>query len=420
VVYYAGAHAHVASRLMLRFCMITTFYPPFSFGGDAIVVQALSRALAARGHAVDVIHCVDSYRALAPPGHSQSTPDTEVDGVTVHALRSPFGILSPLATQQSGHPTFKSAEIRRILASAPFDVIHFHNVSLIGGPGVLGYGDAVKLYTIHEHWLLCPMHTLFRNNRELCTEKHCLSCSLHYKRPPQLWRYGGLLARAVTKVDAFLAPTEFTRQIHVGSGLPMRIRVLGNFHEPVEETGGPAPARPYFLYAGRLEKLKNVDGLIEVFRTYRDADLVIAGDGAEAQRLRALAGGCDHIRFLGQIERSRLASLYSGAIAVLIPSLTYEVFPLVLLEAFAASTPVIARNLGSLAEIVNTSQGGLLFRDRSELELHLKRLQSDRSARDELGRAAHAAWKDRWTLRVHLDQYLSLVDELRLEKRRGV
>lgn len=48
----------------MRFCMITTFYPPYSFGGDAVFVQAISRLLAERGHRVDVIHCMDSYRAL--------------------------------------------------------------------------------------------------------------------------------------------------------------------------------------------------------------------------------------------------------------------------------------------------------------------------------------------------------------------
>jgi len=402
---------------MLRFCMITTFYPPYSFGGDAIFVRSLSRALAARGHQVDVIHCLDSYRALMP-GHVESAAAREPDGVTVHGLRSPFGILSPLATQQCGRPVFKSAEINRILGSACFDVIHFHNISLIGGPGVLQYGDALKLYTIHEHWLLCPMHTLFRDNRELCTRKTCFSCALHYQRPPQLWRYGSLLAESVTHLDAFLAPTEFTRQIHLASGLPMRIRVLGNFHDQLEKLSVPIPPRPFFLYAGRLEKLKGVEDLIELFRTYPDADLWIAGEGADGPRLRALAQGSDHIRFLGQIEQSRLGSSYSNAVAVLVPSVAYEVFPLVILESFAASTPVIARNRGSLAEIVNTSQGGLLFDDPSELRGHLQRMQADPDLRANLGRSGHAAWRDRWTLAVHLNHYLSLVDELISEKRR--
>jgi len=49
----------------LRFCMITTFYPPYAMGGDATYVYNLSRALTQRGHSVDVIHSVDSYRTLS-------------------------------------------------------------------------------------------------------------------------------------------------------------------------------------------------------------------------------------------------------------------------------------------------------------------------------------------------------------------
>ena len=46
----------------MRFCMVTTYYPPYHFGGDAIYVRALSRALVSLGHEVEVMHCVDAYR----------------------------------------------------------------------------------------------------------------------------------------------------------------------------------------------------------------------------------------------------------------------------------------------------------------------------------------------------------------------
>ena len=264
--------------------MVTTFYPPYSFGGDGIFVEELSRGLAEKGHEVDVIHCIDSYRVLSP-GNEVAAPAPPPPGVTVHGLRSFAGGLSPLATHQTGEPLFKSRRLRRLLASKPFDVIHFHNVSLVGGPAVLGYGESatLKVYTLHEHWLLCPMHTLFRDNREPCPEKRCIKCSLHYGRPPQWWRYGRLLERNVALVDRFLAPTEFVRQTHLASGLPMKISVLGHFHRPVPAARDDgAQERPFFLYAGRLEKLKGVHTLIEAFRLYGEADLLIAGEGSEA------------------------------------------------------------------------------------------------------------------------------------------
>lgn len=57
----------------LRFCMITTFYPPYNFGGDGIFVQQLSQELARRGHHVEVVHCADAYRLLAGRARPAST-----------------------------------------------------------------------------------------------------------------------------------------------------------------------------------------------------------------------------------------------------------------------------------------------------------------------------------------------------------
>ena len=139
----------------MRFCMVTTFYPPYHFGGDAIFVQALARALVARGHHVEVVHCEDAYRLRS---REQAAVQAEQDGVEVHRLRSPFGMLSPLITQQTGWPGVKTTQLRAVL-DRNFDVVNFHNISLIGGPGVLQMSRApVTLYTLHEHWLLCPTH----------------------------------------------------------------------------------------------------------------------------------------------------------------------------------------------------------------------------------------------------------------------
>src|ERR1700756_5464692 len=136
----------------LRFCMITTFYPPYSFGGDGILVHALSNELARRGHRVDVIHCIDSYK-LAAASPSESYRDHP--NVKVHGLKSPLGRLSPIATQQTGLPLLKARRIQSILKTG-FDVIHYHNISLVGGPKILKYGEAIKLYTMHDYWLICP------------------------------------------------------------------------------------------------------------------------------------------------------------------------------------------------------------------------------------------------------------------------
>ena len=70
--------------------MISAFYPPESFGGDAIFLERLSRALLSRGHPVDVIHCADSYKA---PSAAAVPPAQPIEGLTVHRLQSGFGTL---------------------------------------------------------------------------------------------------------------------------------------------------------------------------------------------------------------------------------------------------------------------------------------------------------------------------------------
>ena len=87
----------------LRFAMVTTFYPPNHFGGDAIFIRRLAQALARRGHEVDVIHDVDAFELL----HRGPTPAPIDDGprIRTHPLRSRVGSLSCLLTQQLGGPS---------------------------------------------------------------------------------------------------------------------------------------------------------------------------------------------------------------------------------------------------------------------------------------------------------------------------
>ena len=394
--------------------MVTTFFPPYHFGGDAHFVQRLSNALARRGHRVTVIHSIDAYRVLE---RKQPQEETALEpGVEVRPVRSRLGKVSALATYLSGRPVFTAPDLDAVFAGERFDVVHFHNISLVGGPGVLAYGDGVKLYTLHEHWLVCPMHVLWRYNRELCEKPHCFSCSLAFRRPPQLWRYTNLLEQALDNVDAFLAPSRFVREAHHSRGFSRPIRHLPPFlpgatMQPSGKT--TRPERPYFLYVGRLERIKGVHTLLDVFRSYTDADLVVAGSGTQEQALRRQAADNARVRFLGRVQPTALASLYAGAVALIVPSVGYEVFPLVSLEAFAQRTPVIARRLGGLAEAVEDSGGGFLYRDERELIEAMETLRNDSGLREELGERGHASLQSRWSEQAHVERYLSIIEALR-------
>ena len=414
----------------LRFCMITTFYPPYNFGGDGIVVQRLSNELACRGHQVEIIHCIDTYRLSAslPAEGYQDHPN-----VTVHGLKSPWGMLSPLATQQSGLPLFKADHIQAILQKG-FDVIHYHNISLVGGPKILKYGQAIKLYTMHDYWLVCPTHALFRFNRAPCARPSlCVLCSLSYKRPPQWWRYFGLMQAAVKHIDAFIAPSLTSQRKHQQLGLNGRIVHLPNFVSFGEEVTSPpvpsdSPASEdcYFLFVGRLEKLKGLHTLITPFLHYQKAQLWIAGTGSEEPALRELTRGSTNVRFLGQQSGQQLQALYRGAVAVMYPSINFQSglppttsgqgAPLVIMEAFSQKTPVVVNDLGRIPALIEQTGGGLVYSTERELLAALDRLLSDLAYRHDLGLRGYQAYRQNWTADAHLERYFALIGEIAAER----
>jgi glycosyltransferase involved in cell wall biosynthesis len=427
--------------MSLRFCMLTTFYPPFSFGGDAIGIERLCRALVRRGHRVTVVVDEDAWRNLSGErGEPAARP--QPPGLDLIRLKARFGLLSSLLTQQLGRPVVHGRRIARILARGPhalqeagradpgqsgpapphpggFDVINFHNVSLVGGPGLFKYGDAVKLYMAHEHWLVCPTHVLWRHNRERCDRRECLRCVLRYRRPPQLWRYTGLLEREARHVDAFIAMSEFSRAKHREFGFPRDMEVVNYFlpdPPPGAEAGppprsGPSPhPRPYFLFVGRLERIKGLADVIPLFRERATgADLVIAGEGEHGAELRRLAAGLERVRFLGRVPSDELARWYRHALALVVPSVCFETFGIILIEAFSHGTPVIARRLGPFPEVVEKARAGELFSTVEELLAAMKKLENDPAVREEYGRRGWRAYLDHWCESAVVPRYLAVV-----------
>ncbi len=401
----------------LKICMVTTFYPPYNFGGDGIYVYRLTNALARHGHEVHVIHDLDAFAALTD--HLPTPAYPSHPNVIIYPLSSRgAGPLDLLLSHQLGRPIIKRAQIKTILEQSGFDVIHFHNISLMGGPHVLEYGRAIKLCTLHDYWFVCSMHVLWRFDRERCNQRTCLACTLAGRRPPQLWRYTGSVAAAARHVDAFLGPSQFTCEIHAANGFPAPVRYLQHFlptnevQELIESPDGYVHPRPYFLFVGRLEKIKGVQVLLEVFRQYRQADLVIAGTGTYEPQLRAMAQDLPHVHFTGFLDHGQLRGLYQHAIATIVPSICYESFGWVTLESFVMRTPVIVNEVGALPEVVRSGGGGFIYRTTETLLEALETLRTQPELRQTLGEQGYQSYLDRYTEEQHLTMYTNLIDEL--------
>jgi len=398
----------------LKFCMVTTFFGAHSFGGDAAYVDRLSRALCRRGHEVHVFHCVDAFNAVR--GKHPLRPYTPPPGLHIHPLKSPFGILSPLATQMTGRPYFKAERLREALDAVDTDVVHFHNISLVGGPGVLELGrGSVRLMTAHEHWLICPMHLLWKYDRKPCDAPTCVRCTLAGCRPPQAWRSTDAINRGLRELDALIFPSRHALEEHRrrGIGAPMvhlPYFLPDDWAEGIDDAEPEPTPRPYLAAAGRLVRMKGFQRLIPLMRLLPEVDLRIAGTGPYEAKLRKLAADVPNVQFEGLLGGPDLARLFHGARAVVVPSLFPETFGYVVLEAFAVRTPVIVHEGGgAIRETGVLSGGGLGYKNDGELLLAMRRLVHDDDLRDELAHGGYSIRIGEWSETAHLDRYFGLI-----------
>ena len=409
--------------------MVTTFFGAHSFGGDAAYVDRLTRALLRAGHEVHVAHCADAFEAVR--GDHPLREFQPPEGAIVHRLESRFSLLSPLATQTTGQPYFKRKALKRILEDEAPDVIHFHNVSLIGGPGIFEFGErSIRLMTAHEHWLICPMHLLWKYNSKSCDKPECARCMVAGGRPPQLWRLGDAIPRGLNRLDALLFPSRHALEEHRKRGISAPLVHLPYFlpdgwpYASNSNDNGSAsipsfPAeRPYFAAAGRLVKMKGFQQAIPLMRHLPEMDMRIAGTGPFEAELRALAEDLPNVKFEGLLGGPALARLFAGSRAVVVPSLFHETFGYVVLEAFASGVPVIVNRAGgALEETGVESGGGLGYSTDAELLLAMRRLAHDDALRAELAENGRRIRAGAWSETAHLDRYFELLGEIRHRKR---
>lgn len=403
--------------------MVTSFFGSQSFGGDSVYVERLSRALLMKGHEVHIGHSPGAFESVR--GNTPYRRYQADDGLKVHKLnQGKLGVLDAVWS----HQTCLSGRLRRkfrdLFQENHFDVIHFHNISLLGAADLLQLARSLSrakiIITVHDYWWICPQSLYWKYGRRVCDSRECIRCSLQRKVPPQLWRFKDWFNRVLSQADLLLFPSCSALDIHRFQGLDHPgIRVLPGIlpEDWVDQVPGvgrlgnyPHEQKPYLAAAGRLVREKGFQTLIPLMKKVPDLNLVIAGDGPMRKELKQLSSGVDNCFLIGLISSQEVKSLFQGSRAVLVPSLFPETFGLVAAEAIALNVPVIARRSGSLPELIEASSGGVLYENDEDLLAVIRKLGGEQGCRD-AGQHVKSPLPDSWVEGSHVKKYLGMIDE---------
>ena len=275
------------------------------------------------------------------------------------------------------------ARMRATLAQFRPAVAHFHNTFPRMSPAVYyACADAgvPVVQTLHNFRLLCANGIFLRDGKpcEACgggrffesVHHACYRSSRLASAAVALMQYvhHGLGSYA-TKVDRYIALTEFARRKFVAAGLPAtRLTVKPN---SLDTDPGLGTARGEFaLFVGRLSREKGVHTLVEAWRHLPGVPLRIAGEGpAHAALAAATAQRGNQMQWLGAVSRREVLRLMGEARVLIMPSECYEGFPMTVVEAYSRGLPVLASNIGSLGEIVIDRHTGRHFRAADPIDL---------------------------------------------------
>ena len=329
-------------------------------GGVQSYLDSVLSGLAARGHAVAIVHCSDSGRA------------------EVRAINRQFEVF-----RVGPDPTAVMASIR---AWAP-DVCFSHNVNdlsleqtlLASFPVVKfmhGYfGTCVGAQKTHTFPAPVPCERAFGPAcLALYLPRHC--CRWDPTTLVTYWRWTSAQHRLLASYRAIVVASQHMRAEFERNGVERQRIVVNPLFSTIQpiRVVPPAPAQPTVMFLGRMTSLKGGDVLIAAVdvaqrRLGRPIHLVMAGDGPKRQDWQALAAYSNvATTFPGWVAGdARLDWLARASIAAL-PSTWPEPFGLVGLEAAAAGVPTIAFDVGGITEWLRHEVNGVAVPGRPSAE----------------------------------------------------
>ncbi|MFN2588872.1 MAG: glycosyltransferase family 4 protein [Actinomycetota bacterium] len=309
------------------------------------------------------------------------------------------------------------ARLRRLLQSERPHVAHLHNVfskltlSLVDA---LHVARVPVVLTLHEFKSVCPNGFLFTHDG-IChrclhgrrfwnaVRHRCVDGSPYRSAVAAAEAYLNARRGVWDKIDVFIAPSEFQRDVVVAGGLPEdRIEVIPNpvrVGDDLSERSVAAP--PFFVYSGRLLPQKGLDVLLDAAAALEGAArVVVYGTGPiEGDLRRRAARDRLPVDMRGYAGKDAIRRDLDRCVASVTPSLWYENCPMAILEGAGRGAASIATDLGGIPELVEHKATGLLVppRDAGALAAALRELADDPAWAAELGRAAWVRARSRHT-----------------------
>lgn len=326
-------------------------------------------------------------------------------------------------------------DVRHLIAREGVDLVHVHNTLPLISPSVYYAARAEGrpvVQSVHNYRLICPSANCVRDGAP-CTA--CVGSIVPWQgvrhacyrnsRTATAGVVGTLLLHRLLRtwsraVDVFIAPTAFTRGMLVAGGLPAdRIAVKPHFVNP--DPGVGSFAGGYALYAGRLAVDKGVSTLLAAWRRLgARLPLTIVGDGPLAAQVQDATRHLPQVAWAGHQPHSYVQQLIRQAAVIIAPSIAFETFGQVIIEAYAAGVPVIACEGGAAMDLVQHGSTGLLAKrgDVDDLVAQVEWLLAHPDAARAMRSAARAAYETQFTADLNA-QMLSEIYEQALARVEG-
>ncbi|MFE4105280.1 glycosyltransferase family 4 protein [Almyronema epifaneia] len=310
------------------------------------------------------------------------------------------------------------------------ELMHVQNFFPLISPSVYYAAQAEGvpvIQTLRNYRLLCPNALFFRQGR-VCED--CLGKPVPYPGVLHSCYRQNRAATAATaamlvthqgmgtwhhQVDLYIALTQFARKKFIQGGLPPeKIVVKPNFVYP--DPGVGQGEGGFALYVGRLSVEKGLDTLLAAWQLLQTPmPLKIVGDGPLADEVQAVAARLSNVEWLGRRPMAEVHALMGQAQFLIFPSKWYETFGRVAVEAFAKGTPVVASDLGAIAELVESGHTGVRFRPGNAADLATKVhwMLADTQRLAAMRRAARAEFEAHYTAESNYQQLMRIYEQVR-------